>query len=85
MKKLIVIIAALVSLTACTNTQKGATAGAVVGGVIGGAASGNLVGAAIGATAGGLAGALLGSVSDQPGKCYYKNSQGQIYIDVCPK
>lgn len=84
MKKLIIIVAAVLSLAACTNTQKGASAGALVGGVVGAAATGNIAGAVIGATAGGLAGALLGQVSDQPGKCYYKNSKGQIYIDVCP-
>jgi hypothetical protein len=85
MKKLLLIGAALLSLSACTSTQQGAAIGAGTGAVIGAATTGSVLGTAVGAGIGAVAGAAIGKVADQPGKCYYKNSRGQVYIDVCPQ
>lgn len=64
----VMLVAALVSLTGCTTTQKGAAvgagAGAVLGGIIGHQSGSGPTGAAIGAAAGGLTGALVGEQMD---------------------
>jgi hypothetical protein len=85
MKKFLMIGVALVSLSACTTTEQGATVGAVTGGVVGAAVTGNAVGTVVGAGVGAVAGAALGQVVDQPGKCYYRNSRGRTYIAACPR
>jgi len=85
MKKLLVIAAAVLSLSACTSTQQGAAVGAVGGGIIGAATTGTVLGTAVGAGLGAVAGAAIGKVADQPGRCYYRNSKGQVYIDTCPR
>jgi hypothetical protein len=88
MHKLIIIIAAVLSLTACTSTQHGATTGAVAGALIGGLATGTLVGAAIGgvlgATTGAVAGELVGRSRTNPNECVFEDNDGRRYIDVCP-
>jgi len=85
MKKLLLIGAALLSLSACTSTQQGAAIGAGTGAVIGAATTGSVLGTAVGAGIGAVAGAAIGKVADQPGKCYYRNSKGQVFIDTCPR
>ncbi len=89
MRKIIITLAAVLSLSACTSTQQGAAVGAVTGGVIGGAASGNVVGAGIGAAAGAgigaVAGELLGRNANNPDQCYYRTPQGRTIIDDCPQ
>ena len=86
MKKLLLIGAALLSLSACTSTQQGAVIGGGAGAVIGSVATGgSVLGTVVGAGVGAVAGAAIGKVADQPGKCYYKNSRGQVYIDTCPR
>ena len=86
MKKLLLIGAALLSLSACTSTQQGAVIGGAGGAVLGSVATGgSALGTVVGAGIGAVAGAAIGKVADQPGKCYYKNSRGQVYIDTCPQ
>jgi hypothetical protein len=71
------------SLAACTATERGAGIGAATGAVVGGVATGDVRGAAIGAAVGGAGGALIGSVQDQPGRCYYRDRNGNRYVDAC--
>jgi uncharacterized membrane protein len=79
------LVAAL-GLSACVATPEQNTAvGALSGAAIGAAVSskedktqGILTGAAVGA----IAGTYLGKTS-QPGRCYYRNSNGQRYIAAC--
>jgi uncharacterized protein YcfJ len=85
MKKLILICATVLSLSACTTTEQGAVGGAVVGGVVGGAATNSVLGAAVGAGVGAVAGAAIGRVAGQDQNCYYRNSRGRVYIDSCPR
>jgi hypothetical protein len=85
MKKYLMIGATLLSLTACTSTQQGATVGAVAGGVVGAATTGTVLGTAVGAGVGAVAGAVVGKVAGEPEKCYYRNSNGDLYIDTCPQ
>jgi len=82
MKKLAAAMAALIVLSACTATEKGATIGAVSGGLIGNAIGGNSRGTLIGAGVGAVAGALIGRASE-PGKCRYRDRRGRVYIDDC--
>jgi hypothetical protein len=83
MKKIIIPVLVALSLAACSSTERGATVGAAGGAIIGGAATGNLRGAAVGAAVGGVSGAVIGSVADQPGQCYYRDRNGNRYIDRC--
>ncbi len=85
MKKILILGAALLSLSACTTTQQSAGVGAVAGGVVGAVTTGTVAGTVIGAGVGAVAGAVIGEVANQPGQCYYKNSRGKTYIDDCPK
>ncbi|MEM8749846.1 MAG: YMGG-like glycine zipper-containing protein [Pseudomonadota bacterium] len=82
MKKIIVIFAAVLALSACNATQRGAAVGAGTGAAIGAVATGSGRGAAVGAVAGGLAGALIGRASED-GKCRYRGRDGRVYIDDC--
>lgn len=95
LKKVLMVgatILALMGMTACTQTEKsaatgaaiGAGTGAVIGGVASGSASGALVGAAAGGVAGGIAGTLVGQVAGEPEQCYYRDSDGDLFIDECP-
>ena len=88
MHKFILVCASVLTLTACSTTEKAATVGGVAGAVIGGATTGNLVGAAvggaIGATAGAVTGELLGRYRDDPTQCVYVDRRGNRYLDDCP-
>lgn len=83
MHKMIIPLLAALSLTACSSTERGAGIGAASGAVIGGVATGNVRGAAVGAAVGGVSGALIGNVADQPGRCYYRDRNGNRYVDRC--
>lgn len=83
MKKIIIPVLAILSLSACSSTERGAGIGAASGAVIGGVATGNVRGAAVGAAIGGVSGAVIGNVADQPGRCYYRDRNGGRYIDRC--
>ncbi|MBB6011471.1 uncharacterized protein YcfJ [Aquamicrobium lusatiense] len=87
MKKIIVLMALLVPLAACSQTEQGATIGGLSGAAIGSAvasrhnrAEGALVGGAIGA----VAGALIGS-ANEPNRCRYRDGYGRVYTAQCPR
>jgi len=82
MRILIASVTALMILTGCNATQRGAAVGAGTGAVIGAVATGTGTGAAVGAAAGGLAGALIGRASED-GQCRYRDRRGRVYIDDC--
>ncbi|KWT79214.1 YMGG-like glycine zipper-containing protein [Agrobacterium radiobacter] len=63
MKKIISGVLVCLTLTACSQTEKGAGIGAASGAIIGGLASGTWEGAAVGAAAGGAGGAVIGNIS----------------------
>jgi uncharacterized membrane protein len=83
---LVVPLVAALGLSACVATpDQNLAVGALSGAAIGAAVSskedktqGILTGAAVGA----IAGTYLGRTS-QPGRCYYRNSNGQRYIAAC--
>jgi hypothetical protein len=85
MKKSIILAVLAITVAGCTQTEKGAGIGAVSGAVIGGAITGNVRGAAVGAAIGGVSGAVIGNVREQPGQCYYRDRNGNRYIDDCPR
>ena len=90
MKKLVLALALIMPLAACTNAEKGAAIGAVGGAALGTAAGGNDTrNAVIGGIAGAVAGALDGTAMDEKGRerdgyCEYRDSRGRIYVDRCP-
>ena len=83
MRKSLIIGCLGLSLAACTSTEQGAGIGAATGAVIGGVATGNVRGAAVGAAVGGVSGAVIGNVAGQPGRCYYRDRNGNRYVDRC--
>lgn len=85
MKKFLVLAAALLSLGACTTTERGAAVGATAGAIVGGVGTGTIQGAAIGAAAGGVIGALVGHVAGSDNLCTYRAKNGRLYTDYCPK
>jgi outer membrane lipoprotein SlyB len=87
MKKLVVLMALLLPLGACSQTEQGAAIGGLGGAAIGSAvaspgnrAEGALVGGAVGA----VAGALIGR-ANEPNRCRYRDRYGRIYIAECPR
>lgn len=85
MKKLLIILAAALSLSACTTTEQGAGVGAVAGGLLGAATTGTVAGAAVGAGVGAVAGAVIGHVVGEDGYCWYWNkSHTHKYKAACP-
>ncbi len=86
MKKVLIGLALLIPLAACSNTERGAAIGGLGGAAVGCVVASNCVeGAIIGGAGGAIAGAVIGSVSDRPGYCEYRNRRGQIYVDRCPR
>ena len=89
MHKFLIVCAAVLSLTACSTTEKAATAGGVVGAVIGGTTTGSLAGAAvggaIGAVSGAVVGQLVGRYARDPTQCVYIDRRGNRYLDDCPE
>ncbi|MGC4026489.1 MAG: glycine zipper domain-containing protein [Mesorhizobium sp.] len=90
MKKLILGLALLIPLAACTNAEKGAVIGGVGGAALGTAAGGNdtrnaLIGGAVGAVAGALVGkAMDNNGNPREGLCRYRDEYGRIYEARCP-
>jgi len=84
MKAFLVALVAVLALSACTSTQKGAAIGGVVGAAAGAATTGTLGGAAVGGAIGAAAGALVGKVAGSDDLCYYRDSYGDLYKDECP-
>ncbi|TIN24779.1 MAG: hypothetical protein E5Y31_16960 [Mesorhizobium sp.] len=84
MKKTMLLMALLVPLAACSQTEKGAAVGGLGGAAVGAAVAGDPVqGAVVGGAVGAVAGALIGRASE-PGECRYRDSRGRVYIDRCP-
>ncbi|RUT35148.1 hypothetical protein EMQ25_04170 [Arsenicitalea aurantiaca] len=83
MHKLLIIIAAVFALAACTPTQQSAAVGGGVGAVIGGVATGNVAGAAVGAVVGAAAGTVVATVANS-NRCVYSDGRGGTYTDRCP-
>jgi len=85
MKKFFLLLPVLAfGLSACETAEQNAAAGALGGAAIGAAVTDNnpLQGALIGAAVGVAASTLIGPTG-KSGECYYRNSQGQRYIDRC--
>ena len=84
MKKFLMLLPLLAfGLSACETSDQNAAAGALAGAAIGAAVSDNKTqGALIGAAVGVAASTLIGPTGTA-GQCYYRNSQGQRYIDRC--
>ncbi len=86
MKKFLLMLPLLtVGLAACETSDQNAALGALGGAAVGSAISddGNRTqGALIGAAVGVAASTLIGPTGNA-GQCYYRNSQGQRYIDRC--
>lgn len=72
----------MVTMSACTNTERGAVIGGATGAAIGGLATGKVGGAVVGAGIGAVTGALIGR-SKRRGYCRYRNSRGRIYEARC--
>ncbi len=93
MKKLILVGASLLALSACTPMEQGASVGAATGAVVGGVTTGSVVGAGVGAAVGAgvgaitgaVAGELLGRNANNPDMCYYRDRRGELYQDACPQ
>ena len=82
--KFTVLAVALLAVTACSQTEKGAVVGGVGGAAVGAAVAGSPVqGAVIGGAIGSVAGALIGNASET-GKCRYRDNYGRVFIDRCP-
>lgn len=90
MKKLMLGVAMVMALAACTNAEKGAVIGGVGGAALGTAAGGNdtrnaLIGGVVGAVAGALVGKAMDSNgNEREGYCRYRDRRGNIYVDRCP-
>lgn len=85
MKRLLIVLAALTALSACTTTERDAFTGGAIGTVVGAAVTngrpgGLLVGAAVGA----LSGVLIGK-HIRRGECVYRDHRGRRYIERCPR
>ncbi|TIX43894.1 MAG: glycine zipper 2TM domain-containing protein, partial [Mesorhizobium sp.] len=84
MKKVMILMALLVPLGACSRTEQGAAVGGLGGAAVGAAVAGNPTkGAVIGGAAGALAGALIGRASES-GQCRYRDRNGRVYVASCP-
>jgi hypothetical protein len=85
MKKMMLLMALLVPLGACSRTEQGAAVGGLGGAAVGAAVAGNPVeGAVIGGAVGAVAGALIGRASER-GECRYRGRDGRPYIAHCPR
>ena len=84
MKKIVVLMALLMPLGACSQTEQGAAIGGLGGAALGAAVAGDPAeGAIVGGAAGAIAGALIGQASER-GKCRYRDRYGRVYIARCP-
>ena len=76
------LVASTVTLTACSQTERGTAIGAASGAIIGGAVTGRAGGALAGAAIGGAAGYLIAR-SDRDGYCVYRDRHGRRYEARC--
>jgi len=85
MKKIMLLMALLVPLGACSQTEKGAAVGGLGGAAIGAAVANDPVeGAVVGGAVGAVAGALIGR-ANEPDRCRYRDRYGRTYIARCPE
>lgn len=87
MKKILVLMALLIPLGACSQTEQGAAIGGLGGAAIGSAvaAPGNRAeGALVGGAVGAVAGALIGRANERD-QCRYRDRYGRTYIAACPR
>lgn len=85
MKNIIIalaLVASTMTLTACSQTERGTAIGAASGAIIGGAVTGRAGGALVGAAVGGAAGYLIAR-SDRDGYCVYRDRRGNRYEARC--
>lgn len=85
MKKTIIalaLVASTVTLSACSQTERGTAIGAGTGAIIGGVVTGRAGGALAGAAIGGAAGYLIAR-SDRNGYCVYRDRRGHRYEARC--
>ena len=87
MHKILIALAAALSLTACSTTEQGAGVGAATGALIGAATTGSVAGAAVGAGVGAVTGAVIGHVAGEDGYCYYRADRHHRsrWKDRCPR
>lgn len=84
MKKILVMMALLLPIAACSQTEQGAAIGGLGGAAIGSAVAGDpLEGAVIGGAVGAVGGALIGSANER-GQCRYRDRYGRVYAGRCP-
>ena len=77
MKKTLLLLALLVPLGACSQTEKGAAVGGLGGAAIGAAVANDPVeGAVVGGAVGAVAGALIGR-ANEPDRCRYRDRYGR--------
>ena len=79
MRQMMIVVASVAALSACTTAERTAT-GAAVGGAVGGLATGSAGGVAAGAVIAGL-GTYLYQTRD--GQCRYRKSNGTIVTRKC--
>ncbi|UVK41435.1 hypothetical protein LHFGNBLO_001094 [Mesorhizobium sp. AR10] len=85
MKKTMLLLALLLPLGACSQTEKGAAVGGLGGAAIGAAVANDPVqGAVVGGAVGAVAGSLIGRASET-GQCRYRDRYGRTYIARCPQ
>ncbi|MCV3211787.1 YMGG-like glycine zipper-containing protein [Mesorhizobium sp. YC-39] len=85
MKKTMLLLALVIPLGACSQTEKGAAVGGLGGAAIGAAVAGDPVeGAVVGGAVGAVAGALIGRASES-GQCRYRDRYGRVYVARCPQ
>ncbi|UVK46741.1 hypothetical protein BPNPMPFG_002448 [Mesorhizobium sp. AR07] len=84
MRKILLLVVALVPLAACSQTEKGAAVGGLGGAAVGAAVAGDPVqGAVVGGAVGAVAGALIGH-ANEPNRCRYRDRHGRVYVAQCP-
>ena len=83
MIRVLILFATLITLAACTATERGATAGGLIGGGIAAAAGGNSGQIALGTIGGAAAGALIGRSTERRGYCIYRDRRGRRYEARC--
>ncbi|WP_378942456.1 YMGG-like glycine zipper-containing protein [Mesorhizobium sp. ANAO-SY3R2] len=82
MRKIILAIAAVAAVSACTTTERDVGTGAAVGAATGAAVHGTAEGAMVGAAVGATTGLLVRNLRN--GYCQYRNPRtGHIYTARC--
>jgi outer membrane lipoprotein SlyB len=84
MRKTLIMMALLLPIAACSQTEQGAAIGGLGGAAIGSAVARDPVqGAILGGAIGAVGGALIGNASER-GQCRYRDGYGRVYVSSCP-